>query len=460
MPPPAPTCSVKSVAVIGAGPAGALAALVLKRHGMDPVIYEKRRGSGISSSDHHDEDDHSDGLLPFWEVGGSIDLMSNGLRALDHLGLLPQVLDAAAGSCTQALFMLIDGSDRIAQNLVASSSSSAAADRPPVQILRSSFHRLLMDECERAGIPVHLGKRLVAVAQSNTSVVANFADGSAAEAAFLVAADGIHSAVRALVFPATAPPRRVATGFVGVFDLGASPAPGVVPLGFDHGQMGIYLDPVSGNGVYTVHCPRDDAGAWMLLQARLPGDGDDPDWMPVRDLPGESSRLGNIVDEWGAPKTVSDAVRYSKRITPIQMWDLPDLPSLYSGRVVFVGDSGHGTIPAQGQGLSQAIEDCDVLHELLNHFPNFSDAATQDYKAVFRLYDEVRLPRVHFVAARSRQVLGFMTAASPLLMRIGRLIFRTIVTVRNLLGLHDAIIAYDCDTAVAKAIEKFKSSLK
>ncbi|KAJ3331266.1 hypothetical protein HDU93_009844, partial [Gonapodya sp. JEL0774] len=196
-----------------------------------------------------------------------------------------------------------------------------------------------------------------------------------------------------------------------------------------------------------------NAGAWVLMQCKLPAEGDDPDWLPYEDLPSESSRLSKHVEDWGAPKSVVNAVRFAKRITPIHMSDVPDMPTLHKGRVIFIGDAGHGTLPTQGQGLCQPIDDCDVLHELLINFPDFADGS---YPTVFKLYDEIRLPRVHFVAAQSRAIMGHLTASNYIQSRVDRFIFRAILGVKNGLSLNDATFGYNTGKDVTKALEKYR----
>ncbi|KXS16816.1 hypothetical protein M427DRAFT_30929 [Gonapodya prolifera JEL478] len=62
--------------------------------------------------------------------------------------------------------------------------------------------------------------------------------------------------------------------------------------------------------------------------------------------------------DMGITPSVVNVIRYSKRITPIYISHVPVMDTLHKGRVIFIGDSGHGIPPSQGQGLSQTIEDC------------------------------------------------------------------------------------------------------
>ncbi|KXS21664.1 hypothetical protein M427DRAFT_130409 [Gonapodya prolifera JEL478] len=201
----------------------------------------------------------------------------------------------------------------------------------------------------------------------------------------------------------------------------------------------------------------------------------DFDWAPYQDLPKEANHMADMVASWDAPKSVVNAVRYSKRITSVWLSDVPDMKTLHQGRIIFIGDSGHGVPSSQGQGLSQVrtlqnsaggqyggvdcswtchqtLEDCAVLNELIN-FPGFADG---DHKTVFKLFDDIRLPRVHSVAARSRMIWKTTHSSSYFGMRAGRIFLRTLFGIMNFFKIEDDIFGYKCDRDIAKALEKYR----
>jgi len=94
-----------------------------------------------------------------------------------------------------------------------------------VTILRSAFHRILLDEVTRRGVRITYGKRLRAIDQTAGAVVAHFEDGSAVSGEMLLASDGVHSRTRAILLPGGARPRYTGVLGVGGFADSASAVP-------------------------------------------------------------------------------------------------------------------------------------------------------------------------------------------------------------------------------------------
>ncbi|KAI9329939.1 hypothetical protein DFJ73DRAFT_964118 [Zopfochytrium polystomum] len=489
--PPSP-----SAIVVGGGPVGATAALMLRAVGFASVTVYDRVDVRVT-------------VPPFFgDVGGSISIYGNGLRCLRRLGVLDQVLAASSDGAPVMRFMLMDGSDAIARDAV----SAKSGELPPVQILRSALHSILMKEVAARGIRVFTAKKLVGFSQhyGDSGVVARFEDGSSAAADILVGADGIQSRTRRVLFPDHPKAAYLASGHLGVFDRfkpvsddpdpsddvdylkpdsnkipnnNSNPADSIKQpprvLNFDH-PMGLYSNPLAGSLIFAVHCGTD-FGAWMVMEfesdPEAAVDKNDDSWRPYSDLPKEASRLADVVRQWNAPQSVVDAVRHANRISPVSMYDLPDLPVLYKGRVVLIGDAAHGTLPTLGQGFSQGLEDVCALGEALTAFssspssfpapasapapanappPPTTSPLQINYPAAFSVYSTVRLPRVHKIAAMSRAVATRMQASSPVGMKIGRFVFKGIVKIRNFFGWNDDVIAYDYRPDLKAAIDEFR----
>ncbi|KXS21663.1 hypothetical protein M427DRAFT_275936 [Gonapodya prolifera JEL478] len=147
-----------------------------------------------------------------------------------------------SGTSKAMYLMLMDGSDRIRQNF-ANHDGELSKD---VQILRSSYNRILMSRCSKAGIPFHANKCVAEVQQTETQVTVTFTDGTTATGDFLIAADGINSKLRTLLFPEEKPVQRSGIGFVGLFDQGFQPSPDIPPLRLENTEPAAYLNPYVG----------------------------------------------------------------------------------------------------------------------------------------------------------------------------------------------------------------------
>jgi 2-polyprenyl-6-methoxyphenol hydroxylase-like FAD-dependent oxidoreductase len=68
----------------------------------------------------------------------------------------------------------------------------------------------------------------------------------------------------------------------------------------------------------------------------------------------------------------------------------------FEGRTVFMGDALHGCPPTLQQGVGMALEDANLLADLITRFP--VDDALQ-------MYHEQRYPRVHWIVEESNRLV-------------------------------------------------------
>ncbi|KAI9328361.1 hypothetical protein BDR26DRAFT_825866, partial [Obelidium mucronatum] len=431
-----------NVLVIGSGLGGAFTALVLKHSGLNPTLYDQ-----VNIVDKIQSSQGDAAAVFFGDVGGSIAIYNNGLRVLERYGLIEEIYAAAHSSTPHMNFMKMDGTDPIRYT------RKAENGLPMVQILRTTLHNIMMRAAQRAGVRCFTGKRIVDLTESRDSVTVSFADGTQATGDFVVAADGIHSATRHMLFPTCKAPVFYAKGYVGIFDRKTIDGERVEYPN----PLGLYSDGVIGCAMYASHIG-EERGGWtlVLLEDKKAGDQDNVDWVPikVKDLPKEAEKLAVIVESWGAAQCVINTVRHATRITPVTVWDLPDLPSFYKGRVLLLGDAAHGTIPTLGQGLGQALEDAGALGQLLAEFPD----AKKDYKTIFEIYEKVRLPHTHAAAKGARDIGGRLKSNNKVQAVIGRYIMKGIMWYRNKYGHFDAFVQYDYTQDVAAAIAEHRST--
>ncbi|KZT64400.1 salicylate hydroxylase [Daedalea quercina L-15889] len=89
-------------------------------------------------------------------------------------------------------------------------------------------------------------------------------------------------------------------------------------------------------------------------------------------------------------------------ITKVSRWAVhttEPLPSFISGRVALIGDSAHASVPFQGAGAGQAIEDAYLLATLLGH----PKTTLSTLARALQIYDAVRRPYAQNVAETSRE---------------------------------------------------------
>lgn len=171
--------------IIGGGIAGPALALFLQRGGITPQIFEAYPEPAT--------------------IGGGFQIAPNGMRVMAALGLDGQV--KAAGAVTSK-FAFRNHQGRALGQIDLQHCGFG------VTIRRDAFHRILLDEVGRRGLSVTYNKRLRAIEDSGSEVVAHFEDGSMAWGDMLLATDGVHSRARTLLLPDHAKPRY--TGVLGV----------------------------------------------------------------------------------------------------------------------------------------------------------------------------------------------------------------------------------------------------
>ena len=227
----------RTALVAGGGIAGAATALALQKAGMEPVVLEARPA-------------RADG------VGAFLTLGSNGLEALRQLGADGPALEA--GFPTPSMTLRSGTGKRLGAVPASTRRPGGATSRT---LMRDELARLLLAECQRRGIRVEHGRRLVGAEDDGDRVLARFADGSEAAGDLLVGADGIHSAVRRLIDPDAPSPRYGGLLNTGGHTRGvrAADAPGRYELIF-------------GRRAFFGHVTAPDGTVWWFANLPWPGE--------------------------------------------------------------------------------------------------------------------------------------------------------------------------------------------
>lgn len=349
-----------SIAIVGAGIAGLTAARALQTFGFRPIVYEQAPVLG--------------------EVGAGLTLSPNATHVLQAIGLSDSLerigMRPARGGVkhwrTGELTVEISRGDEMLRKYGA----------PYYQVHRADLHRELAELVLRSDPEaIRTGHAFVSLQDHGRHVKLKFADGQYAEADVVLAADGVRSRIRSVLFGADTP--RF-TGYVAYR--------GLVP--FDRLRAGV-IEPTS----CLSTGPQRSFTRYLLRDGSLVnfvGLTERNDWRE------EGWSIRASIDEMLREyEGWYEDVRSIIRATPegaLYKWALFDrapLPQWTSGRVTLLGDAAHPMLPFLGQGAAMGIEDGMVVARAF--------AAADSIDEALRRYVEARLPRANWVMQESRE---------------------------------------------------------
>jgi salicylate hydroxylase len=343
-----------SIAVIGAGIGGLTAAVALRQAGFAVDVYEQA------------------GELT--EIGGGINMGPNAVRVLYRLGLAEGLLREGVRPLGTHQRRWQDG--RSLQRARLNPLCEELYGAPHLTIHRADLLAVIA-----AAFPaqhVHLGRRLVDVADRGDRAEAHFADGSRAAADVVIGADGIHSAARGRLF-GDEPPQ-----FAGcVAYRGLVPAERIADLGLEIGSQSWV-----GPGGHFVH--------YFVSRRRLlnfVGWTEHDEWNR-EDWTDRATIERALAAFAGWHKQVRRIIAAAETCFIWALFDRDPLPVWSQGRITLLGDACHPMYPFMGQGAAQAIEDGATLAACLTAEP--------DPVAALQRYERLRLPRVSRLQAMSR----------------------------------------------------------
>lgn len=336
--------NVHRVLIVGGGIAGMSLAIALSRRGISSEIVEAD---------------------PDWRIyGAGITITGPTLRAFDALGLLDRI--EAEGFCYD-ITRICDADGRVIIPSRVSGRPLGARIPNGGGIMRPVLHKILAEATRACGAQVRLGVTVAAIGQNGQGVSATLTDGSECSADLVVGADGIHSCVRAMLFPDAPAPALTGQGCWRAVLLrppeieGANVFVGAVKAG---------IVPVSQTEMYL-----------FLLQT-VP---DNPR-MPEERFP--ELLAAQLLGFGGALGAIRDGLSASSRINyrPLEKLLLPQ--PWHRGRAILIGDAAHATTPHLASGAGLAVEDALVLTDLLA-----SDLPPEDAFAAFtaRRYARCRM---------------------------------------------------------------------
>ncbi len=347
--------AVSRVLVVGGGAAGLVAATTLRKRGVEVDIVE--------INDH---------LRP---LGSGLTMMGPTLRAL-HTADEEALAACIAQGAGHDRMIFGDAEGNVLEDLTLP--KAAGADLPAgFGIMRPLFWGLLAETAERHGASIELATTVEEITQHDDSVEVLLTNGDRRRYELVVGADGLHSKVRALVFPdAPEPYYSGQTVWRAVVPL---PPEGIDYVSMYYGpRLKAGLNPVSDSQAY-VFCvenalrrPRPPQEQWPeLIQEAL-------------------SDFSGLIG-W-ARQQMTDPELIDCHPPQILLLDDP----WYRGRVLLIGDAAHSTTPHLAMGAGIAIEDAVVLGEVIESEPTLEQA--------LKRFMERRYERARLVVRNSEQL--------------------------------------------------------
>lgn len=358
------------IALIGGGIGGLTAGIALQQAGFSPILYER--------------------ATAFGEVGAGISLSPNAVKGLVMLGFEAFLDSRANEPLDQFLYHGLTGEHLLTYDRRTCRRTYGA---PYLQLHRADLIEGLVDRFGRENC--RMGMTLTGLVQDEYAVTLQFEDGSTASAEVAIAADGLRSVVRDILFE-TPPPRF--SGHVAWRALVPGdrlPARATEPSSINHIGPGqnLVTYPVRGTALVNV-VALTRAAEWV-----------EESWH-IRAHPDELAALfagwTDYVRQVIAAIEEDALFRWGLFIrTPLQRW--------VKGRVALLGDAAHPMLPFMGQGASSAIEDGVVLGRCF--------AQASDPLQALALYERARINRCTMLQAESNLGGDRLQALDPYVLR-------------------------------------------
>ncbi|KAF2102821.1 salicylate hydroxylase [Rhizodiscina lignyota] len=341
------------VAIIGAGFAGTVLALSLKKHNVTSSVYESRLDGNTQ--------------------GGNIALAPNALRVLDHVGVYDDV--RAAGFVYEELGLNSNTGTNLGEFL---NGSEKLYNYPAIRVRRSDARRSLLRKLKEEAIPVHYGKKMMKITEeSKDNVAVVFEDRTQVTTSIVIGCDGVHSKVREYIYPDVSPHHNGIVGIQGTAfgeDLQDQHWPKALPR--------IVLGPEEVFGIVPANPAGTEIGFISTMKAPIGSPAYEIAMKPDKADFAALLRRKFCSTIWPVPvQVLADRVQPQTLLTfPFNI--MPDIPKWFSpsGRVIFIGDAAHAMPPTGGQGAAMAFEDAETL----SHVIRYINRAAKMYDALMR----------------------------------------------------------------------------
>jgi len=350
--------------ISGGGICGLMMAIILEKKGHEVAIYEA--------------------ATKIKAIGAGLVLSTNAIKALKSIGIEKAVLTKAN---------LLDHFDIVLANgdiLMATDAKQLSKRYDAIgnaTIHRADLHEILLTLLKNK-VVFHTGKRGIKAQQDDNGVTLTFKDGTRANGDYLIACDGINSAIRQQLLPQSLPRYAGYTCWRAIVQ--------------HNGQFkGKYATETWGkNGRFGVVPLTDNRTYWFACL----------NTSQVKDPKMKAFRVADLIayfKDYHAPIPQLLALTTDEDLLWNDIEDIRPIRQLAFNRILLAGDAGHATTPNMGQGACQAIEDAAVLANCLNQ----QETIIKDFKA----FERIRLPRTTKITNTSWTIGKFAQLTNPIL---------------------------------------------
>ena len=341
--------------IVGGGIAGLAAALGLARIGKSSHVLEK--------------------APDFEEVGAGLQLGPNAVRALQWLG----AWDALAPHCVSPSEIQVrDGlTGKTLQRIKLAADFETKFGAPYRVAHRADLQNALLQSARsKPGINLQNNAEVTNVSIAETTL--SLKSGKSLKGEAIIAADGVHSAIRNLL---TGQPGKNPVGHM--LHRGLTPVASV-PASVNIDVVTLWLFP----GGHVVHYAVSNWRHVNIVAAV-----EDPEISLWTAFQGACQPLADILDlkiKW----TKWPALDFN----PARNWN--------RNRTVLIGDAAHASLPYLAQGAAMALEDACVLSNAIQN--------SSKLEVAFQDFSNLRFKRTSAVQNRSRQLGRIYHAKGPL----------------------------------------------
>ncbi|KAF7188987.1 FAD-dependent monooxygenase phqK [Pseudocercospora fuligena] len=367
------------IIIVGAGIGGVAAAVALRAPGRQITILEQSRLNH--------------------EIGATISLQPNASRILVETWKLSEVEQELAKGMVDHGFRVYNTEGNMV-NEIKLKGGKYGAER--IMYHRQDLHESLKAAAtspNRPGPPavIRVSSRVTACdCESGTITLAS---GEQIQADLVVAADGIHSTIRADVLGH--PVQPLPTGLSAYrlmvdtsileqsapgFCANINPREPYTSMIMAH-SCRLIMGPARNGELYSV--------VGLVPDERM---NEDPNanqsWVSRGDL-------NKMLDTYSDfPEWTKEPFKLAKDIGLWQLRDIDPLPTWTKGRAILIGDAAHAMLPTQGQGASQTIEDAEALGAFFEDVSGVPDA--EQLQSILRQVVECRHKRASLIQRYSR----------------------------------------------------------